>query len=398
MKAIIIIGGSYLQLRQIEWARELGLYVVVTDRNPDAKGRKLADRFEVLNGDDIEGLLELADRFDREYGLAGVYASSDFGLPAYAAVTESLNLPGCSRLAVKQALDKSLSRSILQRENIPVPAGERITSSQELLSAVEVYGLPVILKPICSSGSQGITSVHEHKNLEAAFLAARNFSPEVLVEQIVPGPHIDVNGVLVEGKFLACGTMDRHFSELPYHYPVWGCQPSLLSIAQENAVYEIVEQASRAIGITSGPVKADVVWTDKGAVILELAPRFHGDVSTSFVTPLATGTWPVKAWMAYMKGDKNFMEFLKKDKIQFAGWTALFPTSFGKLVRVVNAEAARDVKGVQNIFIAKEAGSIIKQARDNTALCGFIWATAPSRDELLKTLNQARSMIQFVTQ
>ena len=397
-KALLHIGGSRLQLPSLRWARELGLYVVLTDRNPEAPGVVTANRFEVIDGTDVNSLLALAHEVAREFDLVGAYASSDFGLRAVAAIAEALGRPGCSRLAVERALDKSVSKDIWRREGVATPTGMVVKDHKSLFSAVDELGLPVILKPTNSSGSQGVRSVWDAKDLEQAYTAAKRFSDSVLVEQLVSGHHVDVNGLFVEGEFLSCGTMDRFFSEPPYHYPIWGCEPSSLDIASEKRVYELVERAAKILGIDHGPVKADLIWSDRGPVLIELAPRFHGDVSTSYVTLLARNTSPIKAWLAFLAGDSRFEKHLPGPRRRYAGYMASFPPNTGTLRAVKGLSEAKAIDGVSEIYLRAKLGHRIQMHRDNSSLCGFIWATGSSREELHKTLVRAQSALLFETE
>jgi len=397
-KALIHIGGSHLQISSICWAKELGLHVVVTDQNPSAPGREIANQFEMISGTDIPAMLRLAYRVNDEFQLIGAYSSNDFGLQAVALIAEMFRLPGCSSEAVKRALDKSVSKSIWQRNKLPIPKGYIIQKYTELLSTVDELGLPVILKPTCSCGSQGVQSVWNINELKDAYNSAKRISPFILVEQIVAGHHIDVNGLFIEGEFLRCGTMDRYFSEPPHHYPIWGCQPSSLTKSQEDDVYVLVEQAARLLGIKNGPVKADVIWANSGPFILELAPRFHGDVSTAHVTPLATGNNPIKSWLAYMMDGGKPLKYLSRKADQFAGWRALFPSCFGKLEYISGIDDAKIIKGVQDVFISAKPGVIIKPHRDNSTVCGFVWAVADNKNELFKIMKEASLTVRFFTE
>jgi len=394
-KAIIIIGGGYLQLPQIRWAKELGLYVIVTDRNEEALGSKFADRFELIGGTDIPGLLEMASQVNKEYNLVGAYASSDFGLPAVSEIADNFNLPGCSLKSVQQALNKSVSKKIFSTNNLPVPQGKLISDYTELLSEVEKLGLPVIIKPVDSSGSQGVTSVENIDKLEDAFHIAKRFSSCVLVEQLVQGVHIDVNAMFVEDKFIPCGTMERFFSEAPYHYPLQGCEPSSLTDSEVKVVYDIVERASRCLGIDQGPVKADLIYSDRGPVLIELASRFHGDVSTSHVTPLACNTSPVKAWLSFLSGDSQFEKYLPGQCYRYAGYIALFPSNTGVLREIKGVDKAKAITGISDVYIRIKLGDKIQVHKDNTSICGFIWATGSTKEELQKTLVCARDSLFF---
>jgi len=396
-KAIIHIGGGYLQLPCIRWAKELGLTVVLTDRTTDPSCRQLVKDFRIIDGTDVTGLLKLSREVNENYELVGVYASCDFGLKSAAAIAEAIGLPGCSPVAVERALEKNVSKEIWLRESIPTPDGMVVKDMGGLSSAEKELDLPVIVKPANSSGSCGVRSVWDSRDFKRAYTNAQQFSDSVVVEKLTTGQHIDVNGLFIEGEFIGCGMIDRFFSEPPYHYSIWGCQPCSVTKEQQGAIYYVVERAARALGIETGPVKADIVWTDKGPVILELAPRFHGDIITANITPLATSGSPVKAWMAYLCGKSDPIKYIKPGNEKFAGWMALFADSHGKLLSVDGLDEVKQKSGIHDFFISFKPGSIIKDSKDNRSMCGFVWAAGANRDEVFGKLSVASKTIRFNT-
>jgi len=56
---ILIVAGSILQVPAVVAARELGLYVIVTDRDPDCTCAELADEFYAIDIFDVEGQTEI---------------------------------------------------------------------------------------------------------------------------------------------------------------------------------------------------------------------------------------------------------------------------------------------------------------------------------------------------
>ena len=130
-KAIINIGGSFLQIPGIKWAKELGLHVVLTDLNQEAGGRRYADDFKKISGTDIPNLLQLAENLNNDFQLVGIYGSSDFSLPAVSIISEKFNLPACSPIALKKSLNKSLAKNIWQKSNVPTPKGKIVNTVEE---------------------------------------------------------------------------------------------------------------------------------------------------------------------------------------------------------------------------------------------------------------------------
>jgi biotin carboxylase len=395
-RSIIYVGGSGLQLPGIGWAKELGLRVVLTDRAPHPPGAALADEHHSVDGNDVPAMLDVAGRVARESELVGIYGGSDFALPAVAEVSRAHGLPACSPDAVRRALDKAASRAAWERADLALPRGVAVRDEAGLAAARAKLGLPLIVKPRDSSGSRGVRSVWRDDELAGAFRAATKLSAEVVVEELVRGDHVDVNGLFVDGRFLPCGIFDRHFCDPPYHYPTWGNQPGSLTPDREGEAYRLLEEAARALGIDTGPVKCDGIWTDRGLVLLELAPRFHGDVCTSYVTPPATGTNPIGAWLARLAGDPDPLRFLEGEGSGVAGWMGLFPQEPGRLTEIRGVDDARRFPGISEIYLRARPGSVLKRAEDNTALLGFVWGTAESKDALYENLSRAATAVDFL--
>ncbi len=54
------------------------------------------------------------------------------------------------------------------------------------------------------------------------------------------------------------------------------------------------------MGISWGPVKADLIWGTSGAVLLEAAPRFHGPMGTVHLIPKALGLHPMRIFLQWL--------------------------------------------------------------------------------------------------
>jgi len=397
-RSLLYIGGSELQLPGIRWARAAGLDVVLTDASEQAPGRGLSERFHSVSGTDQEMLAALALSIDERAPFAGAYCSNDFGLGSVAAVGEATSTPANDPRAVARALDKHAAGLIWHASGIPTPATESVEDEQELRGALERLSLPAVIKPLASSGSRGVSAIRSADEAARAFREAKAQAPDrpVLVQAFADGHHVDVNAFFVRGVLHPGGILDRFFSEPPHCVPLWGCQPSRLGPDVEREIYRLVECAASALGIDIGPIKADVVVGEKEALILELTPRFHGDVSTAHVTPLATGRSPIQDWFAYLADPDGWSPPEPIEARRHAGWMAIFPDRPGLLERVRGVDPAREVEGIQGVTLLKPPGTRIKHLGDNRAVLGFLWAVAESRDELERSLREARERIEVI--
>lgn len=396
-KALIYIGGSYLQLPGIRWAKELGLHVVVTDRNPNVPGRAIADRFEVISGEDLSTLLALANEVSSNYDLIGAYGGSDFSLLAVAEIAEAHNLPGPTIRAVRSALDKSVAKQHWLDAGLATPRGFTVTDLDEARNAAIDLGFPVIVKPIDSSGSRGVLTVDGIAGMEQAYIKAREFSSIVLVEKFVQGRQIDVNGLFLNGNFVPCGTDERFFTPLPLRIPLWLYQPADLTPEEEGVCYDLLEAAARSIGIEDGPVKGDLILGERGPVIVELAPRFHGEVLIAYTTPVALGINPVKAHLAALIGLPSVREWLHPREGGVAGWHAII-SSPGKVKSVQGIDKVYGVEGVYDLMLRIKPGDVVRSQDNTSSMSGFIWVSRPSIANLQASMNEALKAISIITE
>ena len=392
-KTLLMIGGGELQLPVLRWAKEAGLRVVLTDRRPEAPGRELADEFRPLAGDDLAGQVELATELAARGPFAGAYCGNDFGLAAVAAVAAATGTPGPTPEAVRASLDKARSTGLWRAAGLSTTEGRTVGDAAEAEAARRDLGGDVIVKPTDSSGSRGVSTVRAAEETPAAFEEARRFSDTVVVERRVEGLHLDVNGFFRDGAFVPAGLLERHFDPRGTNVPVYGTQPAGLTGAEAGRIYRLVEEGARQLGIDTGPVKADLVLGAEGPVMYELAPRFHGDVSTSHVSPLVYGKSPVQAWFAHLAEAGGPFDEMPLVPLAVGGWAALLADETGELEAVEGRERARRLPGIEQVF-TRRPGFQVVSTEDNRAVCGFVWARGRSREEVEARLERAKETLE----
>ena len=87
------------------------------------------------------------------------------------------------------AMDKWATKLVAAAIGIPTAAGRLVTAADARSVS---WALPVVVKPVSSGSSQGVTLVHEASTLDAAIADALQFDDRVLVEEFVVGREVDV--------------------------------------------------------------------------------------------------------------------------------------------------------------------------------------------------------------
>jgi len=365
-KAIIHIGASELQIESIKCAKELNLYVIATDINKNALGIKFADEYYCISGNDEDNLLALAKKKSKEFEIIGVYGNSDFALFSISKIHKALNIKGPTYSSVQLGLNKFKSKTIWLQNKISTPEAFIIDDINEVL--IQNLSYPLIIKPKDSCGSQGVKSVNNQEELLASIDNAFNFSDEVIIENFISGKHYDTIGIVWDNQFIPMGIGNRYFTEAPYHFPLWGHSPSDLSDENINLAYDITQQAVQVLGLNNTPVKADLIFDNKKFYVIEITPRFHGDVFTSKMIPFSCNEKPIKNLFELYLNDRLDSTFKCSKRII---WKAIFPKKELKDLQWLNS----NIKYKDVYFNFNKKTKLVHT--DNRSLLGFIWFEVP---------------------
>ena len=105
-------------------------------------------------------------------------------------------------IAVELAQDKDETKDRLHRNGIPVPKGHVVYSLEEAEQAADELGRPVVVKPLDGRQGKAVSlEVSTAEEMKVAFEAAWEFSPPVLIEEMLSGRNYRI--VIVGGRMVA---------------------------------------------------------------------------------------------------------------------------------------------------------------------------------------------------
>ena len=118
-----------------------------------------------------------------------------------------------SAIAEAIAQDKELTKKLLDAAGVPVPNGREVSDIEDAWAAViEITGssetiVPVVVKPKDGNQGKGVTvNINTREQLNIAYAAAAERSPEVLVERFIPGS--DFRLLVVGNQMVAAARRD----------------------------------------------------------------------------------------------------------------------------------------------------------------------------------------------
>lgn len=116
-----------------------------------------------------------------------------------------LGLPytGTRAFDCELTFDKVLAKDVLRRAGVPTPewvviegwALRDLGAGAALTDAIDLIGLPCVVKPSRSGSALGVTPVERTADLAAAVMSALSFSGAALIERRVEGTEVSVAGL-----------------------------------------------------------------------------------------------------------------------------------------------------------------------------------------------------------
>jgi biotin carboxylase len=394
MTTIMILGAGIMQMPAIRLARARGWKVIVVDGNKDALGKGLADRFEVVDLKDREGLLALARRHHERNELDGVFtAGTDFS-SSVAWIAEHLGLPGIPFQTAMRATDKCLMREAFREAGVPSPRFACVSGPADPRSLLGALDFPLVVKPVDNMGARGVRKVDSpHALVDAcrsALLLSR--SSRVIVEEYMEGPELSLDAVVYRGRVTVCGNADRHISFPPNFVEMGHTMPTCLDRATRERVEEVFEAGIHAIGIEDGAAKGDIKLTPNGPMVGEIAARLSGGYMSGWTFPLSSGVEVTQAAMNIAVGlpPGDLSPRLHRVVAERA-----FISLPGKVAQVLGEQEARNLPGIAEVFPRAAAGDDVVFPTNNVEKCGNVLAVGETRQAAVDAAQAALARISI---
>ena len=267
------------------------------------------DAFGIDVGDDVLARL-YEQKIDRAFIVLHGRGGEDGTVQG---LLECAGIPytGSGVLASALAMDKLRTKQIWHSVGLPTPRHAALSSEEDCQQAAKELGFPLIVKPASEGSSIGMAKVDDLAALLAAWHEARQFDPQVLVEQWISGPEFTI--AMLNGEVLPpirLGTSHAFYDyEAKYlsndtQYQI----PCGLAAEKEAALCTLTARACQTLGVT-GWGRADVMQDAQGDFwflevntvpgmtdhsLVPMAARAAGLDFNTLVLSILTGTLQVR--------------------------------------------------------------------------------------------------------
>jgi formate-dependent phosphoribosylglycinamide formyltransferase (GAR transformylase) len=395
MKRVLLVAATTgYQVREFaEAARALDVELVLATDRCHILENPWGDNAEPVRFEDPEpGIDALAGRGP----FHGILAVGDQPACVAAQAAERLGLRFHPAEAARAASNKLLAREHFRAAGMPVPEFRRL-SLVEARSGASVAGVrfPCVLKPLDSSASRGVIRANNREEfVQAAARIARMQEGDLIVEDYIPGREFALEGVVAAGKLQTLAIFDKPDPlEGPYFEETIYLTPSGEPQQTQQQIRETAQAAVKALGLTDGPVHAEMRVNGQGTWILEAAARPIGGLCARvlrFETPHCTLE---ELLLRHALGGDVSSATLAAG----SHGVMMIPIPRAGVYRGVQGlEDARRVPGVEDIVITAKEGHEMFPLPEGSAYLGFLFFRGPSNDTVLDGLGEAHRYLRFI--
>lgn len=405
-QSIVIIGGGVLQVPVIKRAQEMGYRALVCDVNTQAPGMLIADvpiGVDINNASPIIEILKSLKRLN----ICGVLTVGTDRAITVASIAEELDLPGHSVIAAAKTTLKQHMRRCLKENGVSVPffniasfyPNRSVTDMCESVSNYfnNIENYPIVIKPVDNMGARGVSRLSHFKHKYAAVNHALENSREkiVLFEEYIEGPEFSLDAMISDGKVTCVGIADRVIPDNDYFIEFGHTMPSQARAAVQREVIDEMIKAIQALGLTHGFAKADIRYSKRGPVIIEMAARLSGGFMSTHTFPAATGIDLMELAIRLAVGEHPQHPTYDYNKIAIERAIIAKPGKIWHISHYGLNVAKETNQEIVDVIITAREGDIIQPPKSNVDKVGHIIASGSTVKAAEAAVEEARNYIDI---
>ena len=398
-KRLLLIGATTGYQTRIfaEAAARLGYELVLATDRCHVLDDPWGDRAVALR---FEDPASAAATLSSETEVDGIVAVGD--RPAYIAAlaAQRMSIPYNSPASVEASRNKFLARQRFRDAGLLVPEFHRVALSDGPERAARQARYPCVLKPLGLSASRGVIRANNPTEFIAAFQRIETLlaDPDIArlhedqdrflqVESFIEGREFALEAILTQGEFRLLALFDKPDPlDGPFFEETIYITPSRQDRATQDAIVQTTTGAVQALGLTHGPVHAEMRVNERGVWMLEVAARPIGGLCARVLPGLE------ELILRHAAGvDAGFIALTAPA----AGVMMIPIPREGIYVDVQELAAARACSGIEDVIITAKQGQKLVPLPEGASYLGFIFARAETPAAVEQALRTAHSQLRF---
>ena len=400
---LLIPTTSYRAKDFLDAADAVGATAVVGSDQPQVLADAAPGTSLAVNFHDIDAGVSTITEFHRDHPLDAIIPADEQAAVLAAAASAASGLGHSPTRAVEIASNKHLLRQALAPAPVNSPAFTVISVDDDPSKAARSVAYPCVLKPLSLSGSRGVLRADGHNSFVEAFFRVKQIIADagdragpnrdkILMEAYVPGVEVALEALLIDGDLHPLALFDKPDPlEGPTFEETIYVTPSRLDDATQAAVITATAAAAKAIGLSQGPVHAELRINNGGVWVIEVAARSIGGLcgrTLKFGAGLSLEEIILRHALRLPQS--------RLDRETQASGVMMIPIpSGGVLASVGGQDAARAIPDIEDVRITIAEGQPVVPLPEGDKYLGFIFAHAPDPATVEAALRTAHSVLEI---
>lgn len=396
-KRLMLLGGLSYLLPVIREAHNMGIYVITADYLPNNIAHKYSDEYCNVSIIDKEEVLKKAQSLQ----IDGIMSFAvDPGVVSAAYVAEKMQLPfQCSYKAATILQNKHLFRQFLTENGFNSPKAKGYNNVDEALEDVDFFSWPVIVKPVDSAGSKGVSKVERKEDLSEAISYALSeahngyFIIEEFLEKEGNSSGIEA---YIQGEQVLCNDLydqlfdDNAVNPFTPSAEIW---PSSMPLNYQCEIKEELKRLFILLNVRTGIFNVECrVSTNGKAYLMEVSPRGGGN-RIAELQDMATGQSLISAEIC--KAVSLPLPKIESPSYKGAWCNYVLHSSKPGILGSIDFDKDFLHKYVKDVSLTVKQGDAISTFTGANTSLGTVFLYAESRPELDEVLRRINNYIHI---
>lgn len=397
-KRLLILGGMRISCEIVRKAKKMGIYTLVADYNriEDSPGKQIADEAVDLSVIDVDAVVD----YVKHNTIDGVFVGfNDMLLPYYAEICQRTGLP-CygTKVQFETLIAKDQYKALCRQFGVPTIPEYDIND--------EHIKYPVLVKPVDSSGSRGITICHNRQELDEAVEVGRKASKtgKVLIERYMDGREVTVFWTFQDGNYYLSALANRHVKHNQgtdvISLPVGYTFPSVYLPKYRAEVEENCKRMFNYLGLKDGMMFMQCKVEDGTCYVYDLGYRLTGSLEYKILERVC-GYNPLEMMICHAFTGKMGEESIA-DRALPEFKTPAFNVSClcapGTIMKIEGIDEVKAMPEVEDVVIAHTPGETITEQMKGllAQITVRVLGSVENKEQLLPTMQKIDNTIHIV--
>jgi biotin carboxylase len=403
---LLLPTTTYRTKAFIDAALRLGVEITVASEYPSTLAETNPSGLLTLSLYEPEKAAREAADFAKRFPISAVIPVDEDTAIVAAYIAQALDLKQNSVDSASAAKNKHQMRELLSRAGVRVPRYWLFSLDEDLERASKLVTYPSVVKPVFLSTSRGVIRADNETEFISAVrrLEAILKKPEVakrgrtaarqfLVEEFIPGFEVALEGMLLNGELKMLAIFDKPDPlDGPFFEETIYVTPSRLSDEIQKEVIETAAAAARAMGLTKGPIHAELRINEHGPWVIEVAARAIGGLCSRALR-FGDGVSLEDLILEHALG-RDVSSVEREDRA--AGVMMIPVPRAGVLREVRGIDKAKSIPDVEDVIITAHITKEIFPPPEGSSYLGFIFSRTKTPDRVETALREAHNAIEFI--